>query len=356
MVFKVKQQQTNSLTLAVFYVGLFIGAGFASGQELWQYFAKYKVIGLFCLVLGSFLQGILGYYIVKKARQNNTYNFELLASKNSGFLKFVFSISEVVFIFFTASIMIAGANSLYESVFLKSGFWFSILFAVLVLITAFLGVDGVVVIFKIITPFLIVISALIFFVCVIKNGAITLKNNYFNINAKSVIFALYDGFLYIFHNVFLSLCLIIPFSKRINNNALLYKGFLLSSALFILLSLLIIVPLIIYPSYAIYSLPLLELSKSISPFIYYAFAFLLLIAMYSSCVNNSVAITNFFSGKSAPFFKNNKLILTVTITLALITSRLGFKQLITLSYPICGFLGALYVILLAFYNRKSKNK
>ena len=353
---KGKINGASILTIANFFVGLFVGAGFMSGQELWQYFGKYKGIGVIFLILGSLLQGFLGYFIVEIARRKNVYHFDVLPTHNSKILRRVFSVSELVFVFFTISIMIAGANSLYESIFFKSGFWFSLLFVILVGITAFFGIDGVVLIFKIIMPFMLIVSAVIFFESFYKFSFSNLKIVFEEFSMKDALNALYACIIYIFHNVYLSLALLVPFSKKINDNQKSKKGFILSSVMFIVFSLFVLTPLIINSNYAVYPLPLLELSKTISPFIFFTFSFFLCVAMFLACLSNAVAIVNSLHNKNRLMLKNKALIIAVCMLLAFTLSRVGFKSLILIMYPISGYLGLIFIIRLLFSNRKAKIK
>lgn len=346
----------NALTISIFYVGLFVGAGFMSGQELWQYFGKYRGIGVIFLILGSLLQGVLGYFIVEIARRKNVYHFDVLPTHNSKILRRVFTVSELVFIFFTISIMIAGANSLYESLFFKSGFWFSLLFAILVGITAYFGIDGVVLIFKIIMPFLIVISAVIFFESLYNFSFSSVKITVEEFSIKNVLNALYACIIYIFHNVYLSLALLVPFSKKVNDKQKSKKGFILSSVMFLVFSCFVLTPLIINSKYAVYPLPLLEISKTISPFIFYTFSFFLCVAMFLSCLSNAVAIVNCLYNKNRLMLRNKTLIISVCMLLAFVLSMVGFKSLILIMYPICGYLGLIFIIRLVFSNRRAKIK
>ena len=351
-----KNEGVSAFTIAIFYVGLFIGAGFLSGQELWQYFGKYKGIGLIFLVLGSFLQGYLGYFIVKKAQEKNVYNFCNLSSNGSSFYYALFFISEVAFMFFTASIMIAGASSLYESLFCKSGFWFSMLFIFLVFVTAFFGVDGVCKVFNFAVPLLLIISALIFFLSLNKMQSVNFFKDYKTLNFKSVIGAIYNFAIYVFHNVFLSLALLVPFSKKIKDKKAYKNGFLLSSVAFLIFSLLVLLPILAFENFASFSLPLLEVSKMISPMVFYTFAFFLCVAMFTVCLSNIVGVVNCFDSCDRPFFKNRLFLITAVSIISFIFSRLGFKLLIKVTYPLCGILGIIFIIRLVFCNGAPKIK
>ncbi len=351
-----KDGSVTAFTIAIFFIGLFVGAGFMSGQELWQFFGKYKGIGVIFLILGAFLQGFLGYFIVKTVNKNQVYSLCDLPFKRNKIFNFAFLYAELIFTVFTVGIMIAGVNSLYESLFLKSGFWFSILFTFLVGVTAYFGIDGIILIFKVVMPMLLSICAIIFLVVVIQNQRICFQLFFQKTSVKDAFCAFKDAVVYVFHNVYLGLLILVPFSKKVKNNEVSIKGFLLSSIAFSIFSIFILTPLTIKPNYALFPLPLLEISKTVSPFIYYVFAFFLCVAMYSSCLSSSVSIIDFLSEKKPTFFKNKVLVISVCMAICFLLSLIGFKSLISIMYPISGYLGIIFVICLVFYSRKAKIK
>ena len=51
-------QKIGTLRLALTFAGCFLGAGYVSGQELWQYFGAFGARGLLGLVLAGALLGV----------------------------------------------------------------------------------------------------------------------------------------------------------------------------------------------------------------------------------------------------------------------------------------------------------
>ena len=54
------QQKIGTLRLALTFAGCFLGAGYVSGQELWQYFGAFGARGLLGLVLAIVMLGGTG--------------------------------------------------------------------------------------------------------------------------------------------------------------------------------------------------------------------------------------------------------------------------------------------------------
>src|SRR5699024_12687096 len=72
-----KQFMKNTLRVAGAYIGAIIGAGYASGQEILQFFGSYGWIGIVGSIITVGIYPILGYYIVllgEKDRKSTRLN------------------------------------------------------------------------------------------------------------------------------------------------------------------------------------------------------------------------------------------------------------------------------------------
>lgn len=64
--------------VALTYVGAVIGAGFASGQEIYQFFARFGIAGIMGIAVAGLMFGILGYLALERGRQENVGSFGAL--------------------------------------------------------------------------------------------------------------------------------------------------------------------------------------------------------------------------------------------------------------------------------------
>ena len=155
-------EEIKSSKLAFTYAGCFIGAGFLSGNELWQFFGSFGKLGAVALVLAIVLQGVFGFIAIRYAGANNISRFDVLIVKNNNkFLRGFFVITEIVFIFFVISVMLAGAGSLFKTVFNVNEWWTSLIFTVIVMSVAYFGLNGVISIFSSTIPILTVATIII---------------------------------------------------------------------------------------------------------------------------------------------------------------------------------------------------
>ena len=62
-------KRISSLQLAVSFVGLFLGAGFVSGQELWQFFACFGPAGFFGFLISVFLALVIDVSLLQLSKK-----------------------------------------------------------------------------------------------------------------------------------------------------------------------------------------------------------------------------------------------------------------------------------------------
>ena len=67
-----ENRKIGSFAIAMIYVGSIIGAGFASGREIWQYFGVFGKMGIIGLLLAGCLFIIFGIMLVYIGRKINS--------------------------------------------------------------------------------------------------------------------------------------------------------------------------------------------------------------------------------------------------------------------------------------------
>ncbi|MCT2534954.1 hypothetical protein NC661_17530 [Aquibacillus koreensis] len=58
------KQKSNTLKIAAAYIGTIVGAGFATGQEVFQFFTSYGIQGIWGIILSAGLFYFFGYMIL----------------------------------------------------------------------------------------------------------------------------------------------------------------------------------------------------------------------------------------------------------------------------------------------------
>ena len=155
----------NNLKVIFVIIGTLIGAGFASGQEVYLFFFSYGIKGIIGILISSALMGFIIYKGLTIARENNIKTYKeflgtIINKKYSGIKNIVNTIINI-FILITFFIMIAGFGAYFEQEFGINSLIGSLILACLCFLVLMTNVKGVVKANEIIVPVLIVFLIII---------------------------------------------------------------------------------------------------------------------------------------------------------------------------------------------------
>lgn len=144
-------------------IGTLIGAGFASGQEIYIFFFSFGIKGILGIFISSSLIGITIYKTLKIIEKNNVKSYKefldcLIKSKK---LKEIINILVNIFILASFYIMIAGFGAYLEQEFELNSIIGSGILAILCLFIFKTNIKGLVKANEILIPILIFIVAFI---------------------------------------------------------------------------------------------------------------------------------------------------------------------------------------------------
>src|SRR5690606_3417132 len=102
----------KALQIAAIYMGTIVGAGFATGQEILQFFTRFGNWGTYAIMMATFLFIWLGYKVMLlanqiKAKSYEDLNIALFGNK----LGFVISMFMLVVLLGVSAVMLAGAGT-----------------------------------------------------------------------------------------------------------------------------------------------------------------------------------------------------------------------------------------------------
>lgn len=149
------------MVIASIYIGAVVGAGFASGQEIWYFFARFQQGGSWGLLCSALIFAVLGAKAMEWGRRIGAQSYrDLFQSVVGEGYGFIADLMLTVFLFLLSGIMLAGAGAITSAV--GWGGWpgvaGALLLTVLVLLRPLKGlksVNSVVVPFLCLTGFLL---------------------------------------------------------------------------------------------------------------------------------------------------------------------------------------------------------
>lgn len=326
----------NIFSIVLVIIGALIGAGFASGQEIYSFFYSYGVIGLFGIVITGSLISIIIYKSLKlicKNEINNYDEFLKIFIKNENVAK-VINIIINILLLVTFYIMIAGFGAYFEQEIGINKIIGSALLSGLTAIVFFTSVKGVLKVSEYIVPILIIFIVII--------GGMNLSA----ITAEVDIPVIKNGWLlssvtYCSYNMILLIPVLISLRKQIAKLSNIKYIAIISGILMIIMSIMI---------YMLLAKSDVDISTLEMPIVYVVrsfflkfktlYAFIILSSIFTTAISIGIGFLQNVSKNKKSYAQ---FVFFMCIT-SLIISNFGFSNLVNLAYPIFGYLGILQMI------------
>lgn len=341
--------------VAATYVGTVVGAGFASGQEVLQFFSVFGSKGFLGLILVTILFIIYGYIIMNLGKLlNSSSHLKIIQHTGGKYLSPIIDSMITFFLFGSLTAMIAGSGAILKQQFNISALWGNVIMAIITAITVLTGIEGVINSISLVVPFLMVAA-----IGVSISSVFLIPKDYGHIYMSQsnglVGNWLWAAVLYASYNITLSISVLAPLGNNANNNDTLKKGALLGG-----LSLGISAFAIYFAisrnlgSIANIEIPMAYIAGRISPLVQVMYIIVLLAEIYTTAVGSLYGFTARLIQSDNQYKKKNtcynKAIIISTAILALVISRFGFSNLVSYLYPVMGYGGI--VLLVSLLNNK----
>ncbi|MBD7983883.1 hypothetical protein H9649_04755 [Sporosarcina sp. Sa2YVA2] len=334
------------------FIGIIVGAGFASGAEILQYFTAFGYMGIVAAIISTALFAYIGMALTRLgSRLRTTSHKDVIYTISGRFLGVIIDIIIIITLFGVGTVMIAGAGSNLEQQFGLPSYIGSGLMIILVFATILLNVDKVVGVIGSITPFLILAVIGVSIYCLF-----TMDQTFAELNpiANAVETTLPNWFIsafnYVSFNIAVgaSMSLVMGGAEKDERTAAL-GGLVggLGLGIMILLSHLAIFSKIDVVKDA--DLPMLAIINDISPILAIMMAFVL----YGMIFNTAVSMFYAFGARFVTIgTKNFKGFVLITLLIGFGLSFFGFKNLVAHLYPYIGYMGLLLSAVLIYASIK----
>lgn len=355
-------KQLSVAKLAFLFSGCFLGAGFVSGQELWQFFGCFGRWGFWGLVVSAVLFALCGILLIRLAQISGVKELdETVIRWNIPWLRHLTAFLQCLFLFGIVAIMIAGGGALIHQLWPAAPAWCaSLIMSGLVALVAVRGLDGVATAFSVCVPMIIVttlgfgIAALQVFGPESFSAPVTGSGN-----PMLPVWPL-AAVAYVAYNTFGSIGILTPFGELIPGRKKVYQGILLGTGLLVLIAVSVLISLFLHLPSTQAEMPMLDLACQINRKLGYVYGLLLLAGIYGTALSSSVAVSTYLQLRYPPVCVHKKGMLIGMIAAAFFASLAGFGDLISTVYPVFGYLGVLSLALVfwnyLYYRRQGRKQ
>ena len=337
-------KEIRSLSLSFTYVGCFLGAGFVSGQELWQFFGSFGNWGYLGFAVAAALFVAFGVLLVRITQMSGIEEMDrVLVPWNIPWLRKATGAIEALFLLGVVTIMTAGVGAMLEQL-LHIPTWIGDgVFAVVVALIAIWGVSGMVGAFSALVP-LLVVATLIFaiaaFCCFGVSDVLTLEM----VNTNPLMPNWFVAALtYVAYNMLGAIGIVTPVGKLVRKKGTVFGGMLIAGLMLVGVAFSILTSLAVYRVAAQAELPMVALASELNPMLGGCYGVMLLLGMFCNALASLVALVVYLEHKWEVLKPRRKPVLAVLAALVWLGSLGGFGDLIGVIFPVFGYISIFYL-------------
>lgn len=312
-------------------IGTTIGAGYASGRELWEFFGFESALAI---ILSSLLFFVCCYTIMKISFEKKTKHYKPVLMELMGIrLTSLYDGMIIVYLFTLTMVMVAGGGATLQALHIP--YWYGVILISLLLIMLFFrGINGVTSANVLIMPFLIIclVAILLYFQ---SESGFTIN---FDLNKQR---NWPSAFTFTALNILPIVAVLAAIGTKIKQKgeiviASIGSAIILGSVSFIYNESLILIA----SEVMTYEIPLFAILKNYPNYMFIVMSLLLWGAIYTTAATGLLGLcTRLNEYVKLPFWLMSLFLLIIMIPL----TNIGFSKLVSVLYPLYGVLN-LYLL------------
>lgn len=346
-----KKRDISPLKIAGAYIGTVVGAGFATGQEILQFFASFRLSGFWGIIIATGFFIFFGLIIMElgftlKAKSH----LEIVNESCGELLGRAMDIIISVCLFISLTAMMAGTGALFGQLGLTAVLG-NIIMAVLTVMTVLTGINGVINAISAVVPFLLT-SVIAISIYSITNSPPDFSETVL-IPGNGMIGNWFTAaVLYASYNIITSISVLGPLGSSAADKKTVKKGAVLGGLGLGIAALMIYLAISGNLSTSLrLEVPMSFLAGNISKAVQMLYTVVLIAEIYTTAVGSLYGFSSrLMSSERAPA-KGGVVIIGAAIA-ALLASLLGFSNLVKYLYPLQGYGGIVLLAFLLFPKRK----
>ena len=330
-------------------IGALIGAGFASGQEIYLFFYKYGSYGILGILGCSILIGLIIHRVFKIIIKYDIYSYKDFLDKifrvgnsKKNYLNFSYIINIIVNIFLLISffIMISGFGAYFKQEFGFSSFIGSGILAIICFAIFLKDMKGVAKVSSIVVPMMILFIIIIG----IKNISLVELNdigkNVVEIKGNLLNNWFVQSIIYASYNIILLIPVLVNLKKYIKDENQITIISVVSGVILFILAVIIYLLLVnIDVNFNTLEMPAVYAISYLGLGLKRIYGIVILLSIFTTAISIGMSfLENIVKNKNS--FPQCAGIMCITATLI---SNIGFSNLVNLLFPLFGYLGLMQI-------------
>ncbi len=339
----------HRLMLVMAYLGAVIGAGFASGQEIMQFFVYYGSQGFTGAIIAGVLFALMGALLLYMAHNHSISSYQnmlahLFGPKYGSIIDFMLA----VFLFLGISTMIAASGAIFSEHLYLSKYLGIILAYFLIVLMLGAGKKGLILSYNLLVPvkLILLLGITVYAAFGLDGNQVTYANSIRIYHSGNWLVA---SILYVAYNFALAMVVLTEYqtltSRRQGVGGAIWGGLLLG-----FLVVIYYIAMVKYlPAVSLYEVPMLFITGQISSQIKTVYILVLWVGILTTALANAYGFSQRIARLTGTKYQT---CLVIGMTLALPLSMQSFSVLVGKVYPLFGLLGIIILAALIYKSVK----
>lgn len=334
---------TGALQIAAVYVGTVIGAGFATGREIVEFFSRFGLFGLLTILLAGYLFIAFGAKLMEKAIDLEANSYEQLNEYlfRQPFAQ-IMNLLMLCMLIGVCAVMLSGAGAVFEE---QLGFrkMYGIFMTIgLTIFVMKIGTRGLFAVNSFVVPLMLFFN----FILVIKAiGTPSFLQNVLHIPPIEAGWEIIvSPFAYVAFNLALAQAVLVPIATEVNDKDIVRLGGIIGGVFLTIILLCSHLTLIMLPQLTLYEIPMGIIVKNTAANIYIIYICIIYGEIFTSIIGNIYGVEKQLS-RYIPV--RSMIIYGGVLIIAFLISHIEYGKLLSYLYPLFGYISILFLFLLA---------
>lgn len=332
----------QAFQIAAVYIGTVVGAGFATGKEIVEFFSRFGFFGFISILMSGYLFIMIGSKMMRMAAQIEAksyqeFNEHLFGKWPSKIINFFM----LIMLLGVSAVMLAGAGAVFEEQLGLPKYVGAFLTIFLSYIVMLVGTKGLFAVNTFVVPIMISFSLILMFLSLKMPNFIEqlLFIPHATDGWKSVI----APFSYAALNLGLAQAVLVPVATEVKDDWTIKWGGILGGLGLTLILIASHFTLIMLPNVELYEIPMAIIMKNLAPFFYWIFILVIYGEIFTSVIGNVFGLDRQLK-QYMPI--PTMMSVTAIFIVSYLISLVNYGTLLSYLYPLFGYICMTFFILL----------
>ncbi|MEX2414512.1 MAG: hypothetical protein WD424_00090 [Paenibacillaceae bacterium] len=332
----------RSLLIGFTYIGTVVGAGFATGQEILQFFTLYGKMATLTIVISSILFIWLGTKIMVISHEIKAYSYEDMNIHLFGnHLGRWVSLLMLILLLAITTVMLAGAGSVFSehlNISYQLGLLITMLLAYLVIVR---GMSGIKAVNSLVVPIMFFFTIIVFKLAIQSPSGY----NFLYLSSDYPSWRIWlSPFMYTAFNLVLSQAVLVPLGATTPDIRTIRLGGLIGGVgITIMLWIGHIALSAHMPGIVQYDIPMGHIIIPLGPWVYIMFIFIIYAEIFTTLIADLYGLSLQLEQRTS---MHPRFMVILLLVVCYAVSQIGFRTLLSTLYPLMGLISLVWLVVI----------